>query len=157
MKLTSEPTNSTEAERTAVLVGIVESYFRRSDAGKSETLDLFADDVEIYFPLFGVRRGKAAFGYFVEGFLAKIASIAHNLDDFTCAVSGSTVVVEGTTRGVDLEGKTWSGGDTPGGRFCSVFDIQDGLIKRMYIYTDPDYTSQADIGFGWDDSPEGGW
>ncbi|MGW6036902.1 nuclear transport factor 2 family protein [Gordonia terrae] len=146
-----------ETADAATLLDIVEKYFLYSDAGKSETLDLFDDDVEIYFPVFGIRRGKAAFGEFVEGFLAKIGSIAHNLEDFTCTVAGDTVVVEGTTRGTALDGQSWSGGQTPGGRFCSVFNIKNSLITRMYIYTDPDYTSDNSAGFGWDSSPDGGW
>ncbi|MGX1163734.1 hypothetical protein RKD54_004724, partial [Pseudarthrobacter sp. SLBN-100] len=112
---------------------------------------------EIYFPVFGIRRGKAAFNEFVEGFLKKVGGIAHNIHDFSCVVSGDTVVVEGTTRGEAVDGKSWSGGETPGGRFCSVFEIKESLITRMYIYTDPDYTSESALGYGWDSSPDRDW
>jgi len=120
-------------------------------------LDLFAEDVQIYFPVFGIRTGKPAFGNFVQGFLAKVDVIAHNLDDFRCVVAGNTVVVEGTTRGSAHDGREWAGGHTPGGRFCSVFEIEHGLITRMHIYLDPDYTSQMAHGFAWDDQPDRGW
>jgi ketosteroid isomerase-like protein len=146
-----------KAPDTASLLDIVEKYFLYSDAGKPETLDLFDENIEIYFPVFGIRRGKAAFNGFVEGFLKKIGSIAHNIDDFNCVVSGHTVVVEGTTQGAAVNGKSWSGGETPGGRFCSVFEIKDSLITRMFIYTDPDYTSESALGFGWDTAPDRGW
>ena len=38
----------------------VRQYFIRGDAGRPDTLDLFTDDVQIYFPKFGVAHGKAA-------------------------------------------------------------------------------------------------
>ncbi|QGZ93718.1 hypothetical protein [Terricaulis silvestris] len=59
-------------------------------------------------------------------------------------------MVEGTTFGKDGEGRTWNGGETPGGRFCSVFEFaSNGLVRRMYIYLDPDYTSQDTARFHW--------
>jgi hypothetical protein len=54
------------------------------------------------------------------------------------------------TAGNDGDGRIWDGGKTPGGRFCSVFDFaDDGLISRMFIYLDPDYTSLDRDRFHW--------
>jgi len=59
-------------------------------------------------------------------------------------------VVEGTTEGTDHAGTEWRGGHTAGGRFCSVFSFgADGLIERMYVYLDPDYTGQDTARFVW--------
>ena len=157
METTTEPLSSEDRRRAESHLDIVKRYFELADAGKPETAELFSEEIQLYFPVFGRRVGKAAFGYFVEGFMTKVAAIAHNIDDFNYIVAGDTVVVEGTTYGTAVDGSKWSGGQTPGGRFCSVFVIEDGLITRMSIYTDPDYTSQAVHGFGWNREPEGGW
>jgi hypothetical protein len=53
---------------------------------------------------------------------------------------GPRVIVEGTTFGHDKAGRSWDGGATSGGRFCSVFDFNDdGQVQRMYVYMNPDY------------------
>ncbi len=51
-----------EIPATAILVQLAEEYYRRADAGQPDVVDLFTEDVEIFFPKFGVGRGKAAFG-----------------------------------------------------------------------------------------------
>ena len=64
--------------------------------------------------------------------------------------NGQQLIVEGRTFGNDGHGGAWDGGKTAGGRFCSVFSFNDqGLISRMYIYLDPDYTSLDKERFHW--------
>jgi ketosteroid isomerase-like protein len=128
---------------------LAREYFVRADAGRPEVVDLFADDIEIFFPKFGIARGKVAFGEFAKGLLGSLSSVAHDMEKLSYIVSGETVVVEGTTRGTLRNGQTWAGGETPGGRFCSVFQFRDGLISRMYIYLDPDYGSADTQRFLW--------
>jgi hypothetical protein len=58
------------------------------------------------------------------------------------------VTVEGVTNGRTRTAE-WRGRQGAGGRFCSVFDFRGEQIARMYVYFDPDYTAEHDLGFGW--------
>jgi SnoaL-like domain len=137
---------------TSALTRLAEEYYRRADAGQPDVVDLFTEDVEIFFPKFGVRRGKAAFGELATGLLGSLKSIAHDQKGLACLATGQTVIVEGTTRGETRDGTQWEGGKTPGGRFCSVFEFRGHLISRMYIYLDPDYGSADRDRFLWPDT-----
>ncbi|MEM8937358.1 MAG: nuclear transport factor 2 family protein [Pseudomonadota bacterium] len=131
----------------------VAAYFEKADAKDPSLFELFTDDVEIYFPKFGVGKTKAAFMELGGGFANSVASIAHRRDDFLFVEQDNYVVVEGLTYGTGQDGQEWRGGETPGGRFCSVFQFRDDgddlKICRMHIYLDPDYTSQNESGFLW--------
>jgi hypothetical protein len=140
-----------------VKIETAKEYYRRIDAGRPDTVDLFTDDVEIYFPKFGVGKGKQAFFDLGAGFAEMVASIEHKMNELKYLTSGATVVVEGTTRGVTRAGSSWDGGKTPGGRFCSVFEFEDALIRRMYIYLDPDYGGANNAGFVWGERSEQRW
>ena len=76
-------------------------------------------------------------------------TVEHDFSTYTYIPSGSHLVVEGTTRGTTKSGKAWTGGETPGGRFCNVFEFRDGLISRVHIYLDPDYVSEDTPRFHW--------
>lgn len=145
----TEPMTRSGTMTEAAMLEAARQYFIRGDAGRADTLDLFTDDVQIYFPKFGVTHGKAGFGELAAGLLGSLSAFAHDLSTFEWTVTRDTVVVEGTTYGADRAGRTWRGGETPGGRFCSVFRFRDGLIARMHIYLDPDYASQDSERFLW--------
>jgi len=149
-----EQAQEQEAFRATVL-----EYFRRADAGSSDLTDLFSEDIEFYFPKYGVGVGKAEWSDFLTGFATQVAAIAHKTDQFRWHTTGSTVAVEGQTQGELQDGRTWDGGTTPGGRFCSMFDLDsNGLIARMYIYLDPDYGSSHEPQFWWGSRDhEGRW
>jgi len=121
----------------------VRKYFEICDGlAQGDLTELFTPDAEIYLPKYGVERGSGAllkFGAFAAELFEKIT---HHIDEFRLLEVGDSVVVEGTTEGTMLAGQTWDGRRTLGGKFCSVFEFQQGLISRMYIYTDPDYCSQ---------------
>ena len=127
-------------DREQAMLAAVKQYFVRADAGQASVLDLFTDDVQIYFPKFGIATGKAAFGELATGLLGSLKSIAHYISDFK---------YEGATHGADRQGAEWSGGKTAGGRFCSVFEFRGPLIARMHIYLDPDYTGRDENRFLW--------
>ncbi len=146
-----------ETPTTSVLVQLAEEYYRRADASQPDVVDLFTEDVEIFFPKFGVGRGKAAFGELATGLLGSLKAIAHDRGGLSYVAVGRTVVVEGTTRGETRNGTQWDGGKTPGGRFCSVFEFRDRLISRMYIYLDPDYGSADRDRFLWPGSASRHW
>ena len=116
--------------REKAMLAAVKQYFVRADAGQADVLDLFTDDVQIYFPKFGVATGKAAFGELATGLLGSLKAIAHYISDFNYVVGSNSVVVEGTTHGADREGVEWDGGRTAAGRFCSVFEFRGPLVAR---------------------------
>lgn len=130
-------------------VQVVREYYERGDAGRADILDLFSDDIEFYFPKFGVGRGKQAFGEFATGLLGSLKRLSHDFDTLRITECQHLVIVEGTTLGETAEGQVWSGGSTPGGRFASVFELSDGIITRMYVYLDPDYGSADKARFLW--------
>lgn len=130
-------------------VAISLEYFRRLDAGNPNFVELFTEDVQIFFPKFGIGKGKAALFELGSGLTTVLASVVHDIDTFLYFVSGNRLTVEGTTRGTTKSGTNWSGGETPGGRFCSVFEFRGNLISRMHIYLDPDYGSDDHARFLW--------
>jgi hypothetical protein len=125
------------------------TYFEKVDKGELPS-ELFTADFEFFFPKYGVGRGAEEFREFAGGLWGAGLRAQHHRDELRFMVSGRHVVVEGATVGSDADGRTWDGGKTPGGRFCSVFDFNDKcLISRMFIYLDPDYTSLDRDRFHW--------
>jgi len=131
------------------LIAMAKEYFRRGDAGRADLVDLFTDDIQIYFPKFGIGKGKSAIAELAGGLMGALDSIEHDIETYLYHPSGNHLIVEGTTRGVTKSGAAWAGGETAGGRFCSVFEFSDGLIARMHIYMDPDYASEDRNRFLW--------
>jgi ketosteroid isomerase-like protein len=136
---------------------IASAYFSRLDGGDPTLMDLFDDDLLLYFPKFGVARGKEAFGAFAAGIMPTLSAVQHFIDPDAFAIAGDRVVVEGTTRGAMANGAQWAGGETPGGRFCNVFEIRDGRIARLFIYLDPDYAGADTERFLWPERAAGPW
>jgi ketosteroid isomerase-like protein len=150
-------TDVTHTQHERELIEIAREFYLRGDSGSPDLPDLFSQDAEIYFPKFGIARGRNAVLDLAAGLMTSLATLSHRIDELSYVVSGNTVVVEGTTTGSTHDGGSWDGGKTPGGRFCSVFEIADGLISRMYIYLDPDYTGADAARFVWEPSSERRW
>jgi ketosteroid isomerase-like protein len=129
-------------------IALIREYFRRGDSRDPATMDLFADDYQFYFPKWGISTGKAAAAEFGIVFSQQL-DVYHNQDTLSFIESDNRVVVEGTTYGRDKYGVAWQGGETPGGRFCAVYEISDGRIVRNHIYADTDYTGRYTEGFFW--------
>jgi|SRR5450631_736115 ketosteroid isomerase-like protein len=129
-------------------IEIARRYFELADAGKPEVLDLLHEDVEIYFPKFGIASGRNALLEMVNGFQGVLEFIRHDYDTLRFIPSGDFVAVEGTSKG-KMSGKTWAAGTTPGGRFCNVFRFRDGKIASLHIYLDPDYLGEDEQRFRW--------
>jgi hypothetical protein len=141
------------AEKTMTLtdqdkVAIAREYFVRADQGRPDVLDLTHEDVELYFPKFGIRVGREALFELVQRFAGSLEYIRHDYDTLTFIPSGDYLVVEGTSKG-KLAGTEWSGGSTPGGRFCNVFRFRGDRISSLHIYLDPDYTGEDGARFRW--------
>ena len=97
-----------------------------------------------FSPKFGIGRGKAEFAEFVSGLIGSLKSIAHDIEAMKFFEGSNFVVVEGTTEGIYGDATTWSGGRTPGGRFCSMFEFRDdGLISRMPYLSRPGLQQQG--------------
>jgi len=122
-------------------IRIVEAYFRKINANDATVLDLFTEDVQMFFPKFGLGHSKAHMIQFSEIMGRHLERLEHDIENFNYIVAGDYVVVEGTERGVTREGVTWPDGLISEGRFCNVFDFRGDRIQRVFIYVDPDYTS----------------
>jgi ketosteroid isomerase-like protein len=129
-------------------IKIVLDYFRLGDQGRPEILELFHEDVEIYFPKFGFGIGRQSFLELVKGFEGSLEFIQHDYDQLKFIPAGDYIIVEGTSHG-KLSGTTWTGGVTSGGRFCNVFTFRGDRISSVHVYLDPDYTSEDTARFRW--------
>jgi SnoaL-like domain len=129
-------------------IQVTREYFRLADQRRREVLELFHEEAEIYFPKFGFGFGRQSLFEMVKGFDGVLEFIQHDYDKLICIPAGDYVVVEGTSRG-RLSGKTWAGGETPGGRFCNLFKFRGDLISSLHIYLDPDYTGEDAPRFRW--------
>jgi ketosteroid isomerase-like protein len=129
-------------------IKVIQDYFKLSDQGRQEILELFHEDAEIYFPKFGLGLGRQSLLEMWKGFEGSVEFIQHDYDTMTFIPSGDYIVVEGTSHGT-LSGTTWTGGDTPGGRFCNVFRFRGDRISSVHIYLDPDYTGEDAARFRW--------
>lgn len=127
----------------------IKDYFRKGDVGDTSILDMFTDDVEIYFPKFGTRVGKEAVGAFVQGLLGTVESLRHHVDDYTYIPAGDVVVVEGWESGVTRDGGTWPAKGLTDGRFCNVFRFRGEKICQVHIYVDPDFTGKDTDRYYW--------
>jgi ketosteroid isomerase-like protein len=132
-----------------IAVTVAKEYFARLDAGSAQLLDLFTEDAQIYFPKFGIGRGRSALLDVLAGLGGAIQSTQHPTESFVYTHAGNRLAVEGTTRGVLKTGTRWAAGETPAGRFCNVFEFRGNLICRMHVYLDPDYAGDDKARFLW--------
>lgn len=120
---------------------IAQEYFRRVDSGDPTLMDLFTEDIELYFPKFGYGRGKGDMAEFADRLRQDLGSLEHDIDGLDIAVTGDRVYVEGREWGTTSEGEPWPDDKISTGRFCNVFTFRGELISSVRIYTDPDFTS----------------
>ena len=111
-------------------------------------VDLFTEDVQIYTPKFGVAAGMDAMVAAGKG-RAMFRRMEHHVDEFQIVDQGDRVVVEGTTEGETVTGRTWDGRKDVPGHFCAVFDFRDGRISRMHVYFDPDLGHEDADRYPW--------
>lgn len=139
---------------------IAESYLKSLDAGGvSPTtglglFDHFSDDAEVYFPKWGVARGRDEIVQMFSDVGGTLRSITHHYEGFNWYMTGGDrFAVEGTSEGEHRDGP-WMA-DTPkwgAGRWCDCFEVEDGKITRLFIYLDPDYASQDTSRYPWIDA-----
>lgn len=130
-----------EDQNGTARIEAIRTYFKKVDAGDPSVLNLFTEDTQLFFPKFGVAHGKQALVTFAERMGSNLASIGHDIDGLKFYVSGATIIVEGREWGTTRDERTWPDGIVSQGLFCSVFEFDGLLIRRMHIYADPDFTS----------------
>ncbi|MGF6767848.1 ketosteroid isomerase-like protein [Paraburkholderia sp. GAS199] len=130
-------------------VARVKEYFRKGDAGDATIIEMFTDDIELYFPKFGLRSGKQAVAQFVQGLQAQLAGLQHYPDEYTYIVAGDVVVAEGWESGEMKDGTRWPVHGSTDGRFCNVFRFRGDLISQLHIYVDPDFAGRDEQRFYW--------
>ena len=126
---------------TAARLEVITAYFRGADNRDPAFLDVFTEDVELFFPKFGLTRGKVAVAEFGARLAAELESLEHDIPGLRTIVAGDTIVVEGTEAGITRSGLRWPDGVVSQGRFCDVFEFEGTLIRSVHIYVDPDFTS----------------
>lgn len=131
------------------MIHLAREFFRRADAGSPDLFEILSEDVDIYFPKFGVGRGKDAVAELAGGLGKLMIQAIHDTADYLFIPHGNRLAVEGTTTGTKLNGEPWAAGQTPTGRFCDIFEFRDGLISRVYVYLDPDYGGDDEARFAW--------
>jgi hypothetical protein len=142
----------TDEQRKAVAL----DYLKALDNGGTTSsggsiFDLFAPDAQVYFPKWGVAKGRQQIEKLFSDVGGKLKSIAHHYENMNWIFSGGdTIVCEGTSQGVHADGP-WRAGDPDWGpgRFCDVFEVRGGLIQRCFIYLDPDYAGGDTERYPW--------
>lgn len=146
----------TDAERKSVAL----NYLKALDNGGvapsgTPLLDLFAQDAQVYFPKWGVAKGRDQIAKLFSDIGSTLRSIAHHYSELNWISSGGdTIVCEGTSHGEHVDGP-WRAGEPEwgAGRWCDVFEIRDGLIQRCFIYLDPDYAGKDRARYPWIKNP----
>ena len=150
---TFDSTTAGPSLRTA----IVRDFYKASDAGVFRA-ELFVEDFEFIYPKFGLGHGVDEFRQMVAGVRAIRRRTVHHHDSFILIESERRVVVEGGSEGVGQDGVAWCSGQTPGGRFCTVFTFNDAdLIESMHVYLDPDVTGDDHERFATKDRSKRSW
>lgn len=131
-------------------IALIKEYFRRGDAGDSSVIDMFTEDVELRFPKFGQRSGKAAVATFARGLLSHLKALKHYPNEYTYIANGDFVVVEGWESGELQNGTSWPVAGRSDGKFCNVFRFRGRLISHLHVYVDPDFAGQDAARFFWE-------
>jgi hypothetical protein len=67
-------------------------YFRRADIQNPSMIDLFTEQAEMWFPKYGVIKGKASIARFGEVLAAHLQSLTHAIEKFRYHASGDVIV-----------------------------------------------------------------
>lgn len=130
-------------------IDIAMEYFRKLDAGDPTLEDLLTDDIQLYFPKFGMGYGKADLERASQGMMSTLRQIKHDFERMNILVAGDHVVVEGFEGGISANGTPWPVAGRSEGRYCNVFQFAGLKIKRVHIYVDPDFDSTHKERFLW--------
>ena len=142
----------TDTERKSLAIEYLKAF---DNAGVTESggsiLELFAEDAQVYFPKWGVAKGRDEIGRMFGDVGTTLKSILHDYDTFNYVMAGTdTFAIEGTSSGEHRDGP-WKAGEPEygAGRWCDVFEVRDGKIQRCFIYLDPDYAGKDTARYPW--------
>ena len=140
----------TDEQRKSVALEYLKAF---DNAGTTSTggsiLDLFADDAQVFFPKWGLANGKEQIGRMFGDVGATLRGITHDYAHFNWIMTGTDVFAcEGTSFGEHQDG-SWRAGVTHAGCWCDVFEVSDFLIRRCFIYLDPDYAGRDTDRYPW--------
>jgi len=113
---------------------IASEYLKALDTGK-EFFHLLDEDAEVFFPTLGVARGVKEYTKLFTDLGSRVEDFKHHHAYINWIIQGDMVVAEGSSEGKLKSGETWTDS-----KWCDVFEIRDGKIKRLYIYLDPEYS-----------------
>jgi hypothetical protein len=102
----------TDEQRKQVVIEYLKGFDNGgvTPSGRS-ILDLFAPDAQVYFPKWGVARGKEQIRRLFSDVGATIKSVAHHYSEFNWIFSGGDqIVCEGTSHGEHADGP-WRAGN----------------------------------------------
>jgi hypothetical protein len=142
----------TDEQRKSVAIEYFKAFDRSGVTSTGESiLELFATDAVVYFPKWGIARGREEIGRMFADLGSKFRSISHHTEHFNWIFSGSDLLAcEGTSHGEHVDGP-WRVGvpEYGAGRWCDIFEIRDWLIQRVFIYLDPDYACRDTARYPW--------
>lgn len=118
-------------------IEVIVNYFNAVDAKDFESVSsLFDQNVEVFFPQSGLLKGLDSFNALNRELAKLIVSLDHDIENFTYIISDTKIAVEGTESGTLQNNQSFKDN-----KFCSVFEIDSTtlLIKRMYVYTNPNF------------------
>ncbi len=138
---------NTEYPAAAEQIRLAREYFTKVDAGDTSILEMFTDDVQGYFPKFGIAHGKAELVQLIGGLNDAVLRYAHPPESFVFTQAGNRLVVEGTESGVLTGGASFPAGARSEGRSCNVFACRGNLVCQLHIYAGPDYAGRHNDSF----------
>ena len=129
-------------------IELAKNFLRTLDK-QGDMFALVTDDIEMVFPKWGVARGKAELARMFQDLGGYVAAITHDPKSFICMAGDGHVCIEGVSAGTLTNGKTWKPDGANAGRFCTVLEFEDSLIKRARIHLDPDYADSTEREYHW--------
>src|SRR2546421_11456603 len=127
---------STQAMSPEQMKSVVIEYFKRFDRG-GDVLALFADDADVYFPKWGVARGKDEIARCFGDVAQLFTSILHHPEYLKMVVQEDVVVAEGITSAVSADGVNWRAGGTHGGGVAAGVATLDLPVARGLVCVGP--------------------
>lgn len=129
-------------------LAIVKRYYElvnKGDFGEDTYYKLFAEDIELFYPKFGYDKGREGILRFTKQIKQVINTLTFDLEKFNFIAKDNFVTVEGYEFGQTSNGVDFPNQQTSFGKFASVFEVENGQIKRMHCYVDPDLGGQDEM------------
>lgn len=131
--LTMDNSKESTKDNSSENIDIIKKYFKNVSTRNMDTVNsLFAPDIEVYFPQSGVLKGIDNILQLNKSLIESIDKISYDDNKFVYTISGNRIIVEGIESGTYANNN--NNNSFVNKRFCSVFEIKNGLICRMYVY-----------------------